>query len=151
RGMGYTGTNLQTATTPQDTTAQDKNTNCGGMCGYSFVEMTTSLRLTDTPVGYSPPKGPDAHVTVSYNQREAKQPANFGFFNLGPKWTLNWLSYIRDDPTCAGCNVARYVAGGGAINYGGYNPSTGSFTAETRDASVLVRATTGAATYHRNL
>jgi RHS repeat-associated protein len=150
RGMGYTGTNQQNATTPQDTTAQDTNGNCG-MCGYAFAEMTTSLRLTDSPVGYTPPKGPDMHVTLTYNQREASQPATFTFFNVSPKWTLNWLSYIQDDPNCAGCSVMRYVAGGGAIDYTGYNSGTGAFAPETRDASVLTRTTSGAIVYRRNL
>src|ERR1700679_3428831 len=98
--MGYTGTNLQTATTPQDTKPKNKNNGNCGMCGYAFKEMTPSLQLTDTPVGYKPPKGPDAHVSITYNQREANQPANFSFFNVSPKWTLNWLTYIQEHTPC---------------------------------------------------
>ena len=67
------------------------------MCGYDFTEMVVSLNLNDRPVGYAPPKGPPVYLTLTYNQREANQPANFSFFNVSPKWTLNWLSYIEDN------------------------------------------------------
>jgi RHS repeat-associated protein len=149
-GMGFTGSNDPTATTPQDDTAQGNNPNCG-LCGYDFTEMTVSLNLSDTPVGYTPPKGPDVHVKLTYSQREASQPANFSFFNVGQKWTLNWLTYIQDDPTLAGANVMRLVAGGGAVNYTGYSNATGAFTPETRDASVLVRTSGNPITYQRKL
>jgi len=159
RGMGYPGGVEPGATTPQDC-------NCGGsnppMATYSFTEMVVSLHITDTPVGYTPPKGPSMNVTLNYNQREAYQPANFNFFNVSQKWTLNWLSYIQDDPNYAGANVARYVAGGGLINYTQqcdyvtgvceyYNPTTGVFPPETRDASVLSRTVTGPIMYRRAL
>ncbi len=121
------------------------------MCGYNITEMLVSLNLNDTPVGYTPPKGPAAKVTLTYNQREASQPANFSFFNVGPKWTLSWLTYIQDDPTFPGANVMRYVAGGGSVTYGGYNSSTGTFTPERRDASVLVRVSGSPITYQRRL
>jgi RHS repeat-associated protein len=159
RGMGYPGGVEAGATTPQDC-------NCGGptspMATYSFTEMVVSLHITDTPVGYAPARGPSVKVTLNYNQREAYQPANFNFFNVSQKWTLNWLSYIQDDPNYPGANVARYVAGGGLINYTQqcnyvtgvceyYNPTTGVFPAETRDASVLSRTVTGPIVYRRAL
>ena len=122
-----------------------------GMAVYSFTEMLTSLNLTDTPVGYAPPKGPDAHTTITYNQREAGQPANFSFFNVSSKWTLNWLSYIQDDPRSAGGSVSRYVSGGGYDSYTGYNSTTGAFTPEPEDAAVLSRTKTGAIVYTRAL
>jgi hypothetical protein len=150
RGMGYTGANDPNATTPQDPTAQANNQNCG-MCGYAFSEMTVSLRLSDTPVGYTPPVGPDVHVTLTYNQREANQPATFSFFNISQKWTLNWLTYIQDDPNNPGTSVSRYVAGGGSVSYSGYNSTTGAFTPETHDASVLVLTSANPGVYQRDL
>jgi YD repeat-containing protein len=153
RGMGYPG-GVETgdcclssipAQNPQAGSAAPDHM----MAGYRFTEMLVNLSITDTPVGYAPPKGPSAYVTVAYNQREADQPATFSYFNLGQKWTLNWLSYIEDDPNKPGASVSRYVAGGGYINYFGY--SSGTFTPEPRDASVLSRSTTGAITYQRAL
>ena len=61
--------------------------------------MLVSLNIVDEPVGYAPPAGPAVRFTVRYNQRDAFQPANFMYSNLGPKWTFDWLSYITDDPT----------------------------------------------------
>jgi RHS repeat-associated protein len=90
-------------------------------------------------------------VTLTYNQREATQPANFSFFNISPKWTLNWLTYIQDDPTFPGSTVTRYVAGGGSVDYTGYNSSTGAFAPEARDAAVLVRLAGSPITYQRQL
>ncbi len=169
-GMGYPATVDDGATTPDDTSCQAcsgpiflpqpeqttpeanaSSSTASPMAVYSFTEMVVSLHISDTPVGYAPPVGPATRVTLNYNQREADQPSNFTFFNISPKWTLNWLSYIQDDPRSAGGSVYRYVAGGGFISYMGYNGATGAFTPETRDASVLSRSTTGTIAYTRTL
>ena len=154
-GMGYTATSDPTATRPQD--IKVKNTQCSlcppcgrGMCDYNVQEMLVSLNLNDTPVGYAPPVGPPAYVTLTYNQREAFQPANFSYFNVSQKWTLNWLSYIQDDPVTPGANVARYVAGGGLVYYP-YDPNSGTFQPETTDASTLVQVSSSPVVYQRNL
>jgi tetratricopeptide (TPR) repeat protein len=154
RGMGYTGTNNQDATTPDDDDADpNKEKNCKGMCVPNIKEMTVSLTLSDTPIGYRPAIGPSLYVTLTYNQKEANQPANFSYFNLGPKWTLNWLSYIQDDPSMPGANVMRYVAGGGATRYINYSDATGTFRPEPKTGAVLVRTVTssGPTVYSRLL
>ena len=143
---GSQGGGQSQSTTPQAATVQSP-----GMAAYSFTEIAVNLNITDTPVGYAPPKGPDAHTTITYNQREVDQPAVFSFFNVSPKWTVNWLSYIQDDPRYPGATVTRYVAGGGYVPYSGYNGTTGAFTPDPRDASVLLRSTTGAIVYTRTL
>ena len=123
----------------------------GGMCGYNIGESTVSLSLSDTPVGYKPPIGPSAKVTIAYNQREDSQPQIFNFFNVSPKWTLNWLSYVTDDPNNPGANVARYLAGGGAYFYSGYQSNTGRFAVQNNDGSILVLASQSPITYQRQL
>lgn len=150
RGMGYTGSNTPNSTTPEDEKAKPDDCN-KGMCGYNFTEMTVSLNLKDTPVGYAPPIGHSVYATLTYNQREAGQPANFSYFNVGPKWTLNWLSFIQDNPGIPGASVSRYVAGGGSVNYTGYNSSTGAFTTDRKNGSVLVRTQANPITYERRL
>jgi hypothetical protein len=80
------------------------------MCSYDIKESTVGITLSDTPVGYAPPIGPSANVTIAYNQREDSQPANFSFFNVSPKWTLDWLTYIVDDPTNRGARSCRQSA-----------------------------------------
>ena len=109
------------------------------------------LVLTDWPVGYAPPKGPSAKVEINYNQQEASQPANFGFFNISQKWTFNWLTYIQDDPTSPGTSVSRYLPGGGADLYTGYDSKTRGFTAQEDDASVLVLEKDSPVAYQRFL
>jgi YD repeat-containing protein len=139
-GMGFTSTNQPGSLTPDD-----KNLHgCGdsGLCVTDAKLMLVSLNLNDTPVGYQPPKGPAARIRLTYNQREASQPANFGFFNVSPKWTLNFLSYVQDDPAAAGQSVIRYVAGGGSIDYSlayTYDSRTGAFSPERQGQAVLVR------------
>jgi hypothetical protein len=81
---------------PQPGAAQPKCT-IGGMCTYSIEEMVVGLALTDMPVGYTPPIGPSAKVMLAFNQREDSQPANFSFFNVSQKWTLNWLRAGRSE------------------------------------------------------
>ncbi|MBB6593738.1 discoidin domain-containing protein [Ralstonia solanacearum] len=169
-GMGATTSADDTRLTPNDPKACDckseDNANGGGapdagvgggmegipsmgMPTYNVHAMLVSLNVVDTPVGYRPPKGPAVNFTLTYNQRDAYQPANFAYFNFGPKWTSNWLSYVQDNPVSPGSSVMRYVAGGGAVVQSGYNTSTGTFTADSADASMLVR--TSATSYERRM
>jgi RHS repeat-associated protein len=149
RGMGYTTDNLPSATTPQDDKA--KPDHCGGgMCDYNFTEMVVSLNLNDRPVGYAPPIGPPVYTRLTYNHREASQPANFNYFNVSPKWTLNWLSYIQESPSALCNGVSRYVAGGGSICYS-YDTKAKAFAREARDASLLVQTSANPIVYQRQL
>jgi RHS repeat-associated protein len=143
--------------------AYQQNTCTGGrgMTVASASLATVSLNLTDTPVGYQPQKGLSAYDTLSYNARDADQPGNFTFSNVGPLWTHRWQAYIQDDPNNPGSGVTRIVGGGGGYDYTvlmalgvvGYNSTTGAFTPETYDNSQLLRVPgTGSATsYVRNL
>lgn len=164
-GMGYTQFSDPARTRPNDQKACDcKNPspdddNAGdagadtpsvGMPTYNVHAMLVSLNFVDTPISYRPPKGPPVNFTLTYNQREAYQPANFSYFNFGQKWTSNWLAYIQDNPMYPGGNVRRIVAGGGAVwESGAYNSSTGAFGADPQDMSVLVR--TSATSYERRM
>ena len=137
-----------------ETSAEDGADAAGGiglgMPRYNVHGMVVSLNLVDTPVSYRPPKGPPVDFTLTYNQREAYQPANFSYFNVGQKWTTNWLSYIQDDPTSPGTNVRRIVGGGGAVwESNTYDASTGAFGADSQDISVLVR--TSDTSYERRM
>ncbi len=122
-----------------------------GMPVYAFNSMLASLRITDTPVGYQPPVGPPVFTTLTYHQKESDQPSTFNFYNLSQKWTINWLTYIQDDPATAGANVLRYQAGGGGTTYSGYSSSTGAFTPEREKAAVLVRTSASPITYELRL
>jgi RHS repeat-associated protein len=121
------------------------------LCDYNIAESNVALTLSDVPVGYDPPIGPSTRVTVSYNQREDSQPANFAFYNIGQKWTLSWLAYVIDDPRTPGATVSRFMSGGGAYYYTGYNSKTGRFTAQDDDGSILVLSSGSPASYERQL
>jgi len=112
-----------------------------GMCNYNAHMTTTSLNLTDTPVGYVPPKGPAVMFTLTYNQREASQPANFTFSNVSPKWTHNWLAYIEDDPSFYAQMPVTYPRGGGFIrNVSTYGFQTVNYLdPELQSGAVLYR------------
>lgn len=156
-GMGNTTVNQPGSTTPadkdlnddpapDDVTSDDEGTGdkdpgCG-MCVVNAKTMLVSLTLKDTPVGYQPQKGPAVRIRLTYNQREASQPAVFSFFNVSPKWTLNMLSWVQDNPASSATSVMRYVAGGGSIDYSSrytYSSSTGAFSPERQGQAVLVR------------
>lgn len=133
-----------------DPPAGGRPNNCP-LCSYDIKESSVSLMLSDAPVGYVPAIGPSAKVRITYNQREDSQPQNSNFSNIGPKWALSWLSYVTDDPTNPGANVSRYLSGGGAFYYSGYNATTGRFAAQDTDGSVLVRSLSTPVIYQRQL
>ena len=111
-----------------------------GMATYDVSAMLVSLRITDTPMDYTPPVGPAVPLTLTYNQRDMTQPANFTYGNVGPQWTLNWAAYIEDDPGQPGANVRRMPGGGGAVNESGYDAATGTFAPEALTGAVLRRS-----------
>ena len=98
-----------------------------GLATYSFHTMLVNLTITDTPVGYTPPRGPGVDFSVTYNQREAFQPQTFSYGNVGPKWNFAWQSYIEDDPVTPSQPAYLYVQGGGQETYTGFSSGTQSY------------------------
>jgi len=133
-------------------TKHDSSDGCGcgsskGMPVYSFKSLLAGLNIRDTPLGYTPPLGPAVATTVTYNEREADQPVVFNSFNVGQKWTLNWISWIQDDPNAPGSQVLRFAAGGGGWPYSGYNAAAGTFSPEPDNGAVLVMTSSNPITY----
>ena len=127
---------------------------CGGFCPkglavYSFHTMLVNLHITDTPLGYSPPRGPAVSLSLTYNQREAFQPQVFSYGNVGPKWNYGWQSYIEDDPATPSQPVDLYVRGGGQESYTGYNASTQSYGRHTENRALVVRVSSDPVRYER--
>ncbi len=114
-----------------------------GMPRYDFNSMLISLNIVDTPVGYTPPRGPPVRFTITYNQKDIFQPAVFTYSNLGPKWTFNWISYITDNPSAApgAQNLTVYERGGGQQTAFGstYDPATGTYGPHIRSRAVVAR------------
>jgi RHS repeat-associated protein len=111
-GKGVTGASDPNDTAPYDQMA-DPECDSHGMATYNVHLMLVSLHIEDTPISFTPPRGPPIRLTVTYNQEEANQPANFTYSNFGQLWTCNWISYLTDNSTNNAADVNFYVDGGG--------------------------------------
>jgi RHS repeat-associated protein len=139
-GKGQTGGNDPKPHGPDD---PKKPEPCGGngngMAVANVHLMLVSLNILDTPVGYVPPVGPAVKGTVTYNQRDAFQPANFTYSNFGPKWTCDWIAYITDTPQSRAANVNQYLRGGGTREFSGFSSNSQSFASQQYDQTHLLR------------
>lgn len=117
----------------------NNNPKCKGMAVPNVHLMPVSLNIVDTPIGYTPPVGPAVEFTVTYNQRDARQPANFTYANFGPKWTCDWVSYITDNPSNALADVRYYIMGGGTRTFTGFDTNSQTFAFEQFDQTQLKR------------
>jgi RHS repeat-associated protein len=118
---------------------------CKGMAVANVHLMLVSLNIVDEPVGYLPPVGPAMGFGVTYNQREANQPTIFTYSNLGPKWTFDWLAYIKDNPLSPSADVKYYIMGGGTRTFDKFDPNTQTYANQQFDQAKLTR--TSAASY----
>ncbi|GHT92823.1 hypothetical protein FACS1894116_03670 [Betaproteobacteria bacterium] len=121
------------------------------MIQHSTEAMIVSLALSDTPVVYRPPKGPQVPLTLAYNQREINQPATFTYSNIGPGWSFAGTPHIIDDPDAPTSNVKLYLATGGSHHQIDFNSDTQAFAPDTADQSVLVRVSSTPVIYERRL
>ncbi|MEY4484741.1 MAG: hypothetical protein RL693_2193, partial [Verrucomicrobiota bacterium] len=135
------------------TTKCDRNSNCSSnhaMAGYGFHFMLASLTVSDTPVIIPAPYGPSIGLTVTYNQREAYQPATRLFTHFSPQWVTSLVSYLEDNPANLAADITVYLPDGGSEINTGYTStgaSQGSFTRHRLRDSQLVRI--GAGQYER--
>jgi RHS repeat-associated protein len=124
---------------PPPNSCQDPSAPSKGMAVSSVGLLFVSLGLSDEPVGYSPPVGPPVHFMVRYNQRDASQPASFTYSNFGAKWTFDWLSYIKDNPSNPNAGVEYYRMGGFVRNFTSFDSNTQSFAYQELDRTKLTR------------
>jgi len=150
RGMGNTGSGCPTCTGSDSNSDGGDDSSCP-MAGYDFLTMTASLRVSDTPIQYTPALGPKINFRVTYIHREAGQPANFNFSNLGRKWTHNWLAYVEDTPSNPSADVILHRAGGGSDVFTGYDTVTRQFALNPKYQDILRRSQNNPAVYRRLL
>jgi YD repeat-containing protein len=105
-----------------------------GMAGWVFDTSYASLNITDTPLYYDPPIGPEISFDVNYDSMEENQPATIDFSNLGPLWNFSWLSTITFDSTDAYVNMGT----GGFEDYIDFNSTTQSYDPDPESDCVLV-------------
>ncbi len=86
-----------------------------GMPTYSFYLVEAGLGISDTPLAYTAPKGPQIDFRLTYNQKDSNQPQTFTYTNWGPKWTSNWVSYLISGQ--ANDAIKHYRAGGGQLTF----------------------------------
>jgi RHS repeat-associated protein len=126
----------------------------GGMATYTFHKLLASLTITDQPIGYSPPRGPDARFRVRYLQREAFQVSSPYYSNLGPRWVHDWLSWV--EANVGGPDQAAHVIlrGGGREAYPAfvdYDPATMTHGPHGASQALLVRSSSSPIVYERRL
>jgi RHS repeat-associated protein len=136
-GKGVTSGSDPNDTAPYDQMA-DPNCDSAGMATCNAHLMLVSAHIEDTPISFTPPRGPPIRLTVTYNQREANQPANFRYSNFGQNWTFNWLSYLTDNSTNTAADVDFYVPGGGTEIFS-YDTTNSVFETQWRNQATLLR------------
>ncbi len=115
-----------------------------GMASANAYSMLASLHIKDTPMGYSPPIGPDINYRFDYAHRQTNQPGTFVFTNLGQNWNFNWLSYLTVDPSTSVASV-RVRQGGTEV----YALSGGVYTPNFLSQALLVNM--GGGVYERRM
>jgi RHS repeat-associated protein len=133
-GMGNTGDHDPTGTKGIDDKAKPI---CPwrGMAQYNFHTQVVSLNIMDTPVGYSPPRGPDMHFTITYNQRELSPTTIHSHSNFGSKWVCNWIAWVDGDPTVPPTDAVRIFLPGGGSEL--HTVSSGTFSTDPQSGATL--------------
>jgi hypothetical protein len=110
------------------------------MASYRFDLFKAGLLLTDTPLGYTPPFGPAVAFRFTDNQR-GEQSFDDTTSSVGPKWTLNWLSYAQQSDSAG--NVALFNPAGTLETHSVSTEQT-TFVRKRRGLSVIEIAPDGA-------
>ena len=150
-GKGVTGSSDPGATSPGDPSSGPGCDKENGMPIYRFHLQLVNVNLRDIPVGYAPPRGPAVEFRLTYNHREAGQPAIFNFGNVGNKWTHDWITFLTDDPANPAGDVARFYSGGGTEMHSGFVSATSSYAPSTISHSVLARTSASPVKYERRM
>lgn len=115
---------------------------CGGMARYTFHPQVASVRIQDSPVGYSPPVGPSVFFSVAYNDLDDSKPVSApAFSNIGRIWSINWIAYVDHvaGVLTNGSQITVHVSGGGtevsSYSNGAFGPNDRSFATVVRSDS----------------
>ena len=138
-GKGYAGLPGESPPPCEETAVGGGSSTCtqcasGGMTTYTFDAASVSLLLVDSPVGYTPPVGPEVRFTAHYNHREQ---AGIGVTStLGNKWSFNWISYLQTPTSGTVC----FGPGGGELAF--TQNSNGTFQPQLLSHDQLVQTST---------
>lgn len=65
-----------------------------GMAWYQLIPQLGAVRISDTPVGYKPPMGPQVWFTIGYTDLDSGSPVAAPHSNLGTLWAMDWVSWV---------------------------------------------------------
>ncbi|HEU4691006.1 MAG TPA: RHS repeat-associated core domain-containing protein, partial [Vicinamibacterales bacterium] len=68
-----------------------------GMPTYSLHPSMAAVVVTDTPMAYTPPRGPAMPFTLRYNHRTMRLGTTPTSSHVGPLWSFDWISYVQDN------------------------------------------------------
>jgi RHS repeat-associated protein len=124
-----------------------------GLAIYGYHPVTLAVKLSDTPIGYTPPRGPVINITLNYNEYDPAIGLNPWHGNFGPQWTSSWTSYVAENAYCSIFGQCFpytnrvHVRGGGVEHYDD-DPAPPQ---NMRTHAVLVRTSTSPLVYERRL
>ncbi|MGH7757125.1 MAG: hypothetical protein ACREM8_12700, partial [Vulcanimicrobiaceae bacterium] len=124
----------------------------GNGCPKASISLAlVSITVSDRPVGYAPPVGPEVRFHLTYNQLDTAQPSHPAYSNVGPLWTTDWLAFVSDNPQSLGQNVTVALPGGGSRPYAGYvaNGTGGAYAPEERTGAILTLVASSPIVYQR--
>jgi RHS repeat-associated protein len=128
---------------------------------YRLHRLTAALLLTDTPVGYAPPRGPAMFFTLRYDSRQVIQPDVRTYGHVGRQWTHDWLGYVYEIPAycetgssatnyCFPARANVYLRGGGEEVFSGAD-AAGVYPRHWRTQAQLVRVSVDPIRYEQQL
>ena len=122
--------------------AGGKECPCKGMAQYAFNPLRIGLEISDMPLGYRPPRGPEVNFKVTYSERTIYQTGPFSYANLGNQWTYEWLTYVKDNPTLPEADIQVVDSGGNGQTYTGYDTNSQTYAVGLYNQGQLSRTTT---------
>lgn len=144
-GKGQTGGSDPNETGPL---ADKSGGDAGGPCPMAQWQVTgllVGLQISDTPVGYRPTVGLPIFATVTYNSRENDPFSIWAHTNLGPKWNLSHIAYVRD----LGSAASVHGGYGGSEAYKNLDSNTGFFARNRRSYARLQKRVGQAGQFER--
>lgn len=111
------------------------------MAEYNVDPVRVNLTIRDVPISYALPRGGSMEVAVHYSARDVAPGTTPLYPHLGPKWNVNLVTCIVDDPANDPNHVTTYTygPGGGKLKYTGYigTSTSGTFAPQQLNQSVL--------------
>ena len=105
------------------------------MPSWAVDKLRIALILRDTPITYQPPVGPTIAFNLEYNHKSTSPSSTAFATYIGPKWTLNYSSYIVPN----GSSVTQYGPGGGTLTYSNLNAQTGQYAPQYYTHNILTK------------